>query len=448
LIALGEAQNLAGDPAARQTLLSAARRALSQSDTDALVRAALANSRGTLSARIGFVDWERVNILEAARQALGDEDSPRRARILATLGVELTFAAQDRRHAELSDQALGIARRNGHLETLARVLLARSYTIHIPDTLDERLDNTAELVATADQLGDPMLRCQAAWLRLRCVLEDGNIAEADRSLDMMEHLVEELGQPVLRWTLAWIRTARLLLAGRVDEADALSQACLELGRSTGQPDAIGFFALQQFQIAVDRGGLADLLPTLRLWLDEYPVPFMRTCVAQASCEAGRDDDARNILDEFASSDFRAVPWDFLWMLAISRLALIAAHLGDRQSAVVLRDLLTPYSDQIVVAASLCFGSVAYYLGVLAGVIGDFSEADRHFVAADLIHRRMSAPAWVARTQIEWARTLLSRRESDTANRARELAAQALDSARELGLASVERDALVLLQDCG
>lgn len=68
----------------------------------------------------------------------------------------------------------------------------------------------------------------------------------------------------------------------------------------------------------------------------------------------------------------------------------------------------------------------------------------HFAAAEEIHARVGAPIYVARTRLEWARMLLARRAPQDPPRARDLLGQALASARELGLANVERLAGALL----
>jgi hypothetical protein len=62
------------------------------------------------------------------------------------------------------------------------------------------------------------------------------------------------------------------------------------------------------------------------------------------------------------------------------------------------------------------------------------------------HERLAAPAWLARTRLEWARMLLTRRRPGDTDRARELLNQALPVARELGLAKIELDAVTLLKD--
>jgi hypothetical protein len=53
--------------------------------------------------------------------------------------------------------------------------------------------------------------------------------------------------------------------------------------------------------------------------------------------------------------------------------------------------------------------------------------------------------WLAGARLEWARMLFARREDGDAERAGELLDQALATARELGLANIERRAVALLQ---
>jgi hypothetical protein len=55
-----------------------------------------------------------------------------------------------------------------------------------------------------------------------------------------------------------------------------------------------------------------------------------------------------------------------------------------------------------------------------------------------------APAWLARTRVEWARMFFSRRRPGDAERARELLGQAVATARERRLANIERRAVHLL----
>ena len=168
LIGMGEAQRQAGDPAHRETLLSAARLAAERGDARALARAVLANARGIFSSVVGEVDDDRVASLEAALEATGDDDAPTRARLLAALAQEIVFAGDRERRMPLADEALAIARRSGDDSTLAHVLLQNSYTLSTPDTLVKRLPDTEELVVLAERLGDPVITARASLYRAPC----------------------------------------------------------------------------------------------------------------------------------------------------------------------------------------------------------------------------------------------------------------------------------------
>ena len=75
----------------------------------------------------------------------------------------------------------------------------------------------------------------------------------------------------------------------------------------------------------------------------------------------------------------------------------------------------------------------------------FFDAVASWLSASAIHECLRAPAWLAGTRLEWARMLLRRRQPGDADRVRELLGGALATARELGLANVERRAVELLQ---
>ena len=125
-------------------------------------------------------------------------------------------------------------------------------------------------------------------------------------------------------------------------------------------------------------------------------------------------------------------------------AEVCAGVRDAERAAVLYGQLHPYRGLVATGGSLTPGSVDHYLGLLATVEGRFDQAGRHFEAAHASHEALAAPIWLARTRLEWARILLTSREPGYAERARDLLGQALATARELGLAKVERDAVALL----
>ena len=91
-IGLGTAQCQTGDPAYRDTLIGASRRAADLGDTERLVAAALANNRGWMSVG-GAIDADKVEILELALDRIATDD-PDRVLVLATLCQELNFVGR------------------------------------------------------------------------------------------------------------------------------------------------------------------------------------------------------------------------------------------------------------------------------------------------------------------------------------------------------------------
>jgi class 3 adenylate cyclase/tetratricopeptide (TPR) repeat protein len=447
LISLGEAERRAGDAAHRQTLLDAARLAQERGDVDALARAALANNRGALWSVTGTVDLERVAVLEAAVEAVGRQDSATRARLLANLALELIWVGDRERRVRLSDEALAMARRLDDPATFAHVLVNRAYAIAAPATLRERMARSSELVTLSERLGDPVIASRAWSVRFRAAMEAADIEEADRCLEAAERLAAELSQPALQWMVGMHRAGRVLLAGDIEAAERLIHETLDLGRAAGQPDAPTLFAYQRIRIRFEQGRLGEVTREVAELLAALPrLVMLWPLLALAWTELDQDDQAWDAYEQVAASGFARLPVDSTWLLGVTDCAAVCAHLGDIPRATVLCELLTPYADQMPVGAlGTATGSVSYYLGLLATTLQRFDEADTRFSAAQAIHERLGAPAWLARTRLEWARMLLTRGQPGDVDRACDLLGQALQTARELGLGAVERRAVALLQ---
>ena len=108
-------------------------------------------------------------------------------------------------------------------------------------------------------------------------------------------------------------------------------------------------------------------------------------------------------------------------------------LGDRDRAVLLLDLFRPYSGLLVVFAggSHCTGAVDRYLGMLATVLGRFSEAEAWLDAAiGLEERAGSPPSWPA-PAIGTRRMLATSDRPADPSRASDLLAASLRTPRRL-----------------
>jgi hypothetical protein len=394
LIKRGEAERQAGDQRFRETLLEAAEIARRTDDGDRLVRAALGNTRG-MQSETGIVDEGRLATLEAALRIVGDDDSPRRARLLAMQAAELMYSQEWDRRLRLSDEALAMARRLEHSDTLSAVLNLRFVTLLAPETLAERQQNTAEAVAVAERLSDPLVRFYSYHWRAYACIEAGDVLAARGWAARERDIADLFRQPTTLWLRRADEANLAIIAGQLDLADEFATDALEIGRQS-ERDALACYAAQQVSIAFERGRLGELVPLLQQAVDANPgVPGFRVTLALALLEATRPDDARKLMGPLMASNFRDLPYDVTWLSVVCICALISIGLGELAAAADLYELLEPWSDQIAFPAFGVWGPVSLYLGSLALALGDGDAAERHLLEAARAAIRAGAPIWEA-----------------------------------------------------
>jgi len=440
LIGRGEAQKRAGDPGYRRTLLDAAVLAETLGDARALARAALANTLGFMWTAAFVVDYDRVRVLESALAHLADDDADPalRARLMATLGLELGWQPDPARRLALSAEAQQIARGLADPATLAEVLLARDYTISAPDNVGERLAATDEVLAIADDVGNPVLASRALSLRFKAALEMADVVEAERAVVRNSALIDELGQPGLTWAVRHHETTLLVLR-RDPAAEAAMAESADLSAAIGNTDIFAFAHRYSFWWEHDR--IAEVRPWLETLSERTGSPYVKAMHGQVVAFTGDMDASRRIFDEIAATGFHHPTHTVAWLAFMVTCAWLTDRFECREAVPLLRDTLEPYADQFATGgfAGWLGGAVAHHLGLLYRTGEDWQSADASFAAAAAMHERLSAPVWLARTRLEWARTLLDRANAGDGNRAGALLRQALTTARDLDLPRLERD---------
>ncbi|MBE8517403.1 AAA family ATPase [Amycolatopsis sp. H6(2020)] len=403
LTGLGEAQRQVGDPDFRETLLEAARLARLLGNTGLLVRAALANNRGFESSS-GAVDVERVEILEAALAAV-DDDTGERARLLATLAVELVYHPDTTRTRLLADESVAVARRAGDKAGLLDALI-RPYTVlMVPELAGQRLDRIAEAVELADVVGDPAARFWAFICLGLVMVERGDIDGVHRAHAEIDRIAAEVGEPSLRWISTWTSSWRDLLAGEVDRAERLAAEAFRIGNDSGQPDAAMLYGVQLFYTRWHQGRLGEMIPAVSYHVTNNPgIPAWLALLASAEALEGDRSRARELLRTAEVGGFE-LPDDHNRLTGTCAWAVAAAELTDVPAATTLYRQLAPWHDQVPTPGLAVYHCVAHSLGELATVLGRDHEAEEHFTEALRIHQHLRAPFFIAETKLALGRLL-------------------------------------------
>ena len=394
-IDLGDAQRQAGDPAHRETLLDAGRRAAELDAPDLIVRAALLNGRGMYS-RYGHVDDERVAALEAALAVVTDEAD--RARLTARLAGELTFSPDNERVIALVDESLALARRSGAEDALAAAIAQRTGTNWGPETVDERLELSAELVDLAERSGSIDTTMWAAVTRYYPCIESGDVAGAARAVRSLAQLAERTKLPEHLWGVHARQAALLTLAGRLSEAEAAVEKAAEYLRATGAPEAEIIVLEFLLPVLSVQGRAEELVEPAAAAYGAFGKP---TWGADTLWAAGRVDEAASLLRQDASLGVNAAvlvhrPWSFMAVWLGLAMPIAARPDFARQ----LYDLLAPYPGQFSVGppGNPC-AATDHALAACAFAMDDLPSAERHLRGAISLYERMAAPIYTGRSRL-------------------------------------------------
>ena len=452
LLALGEARMAASDvAAARAAYQQAAEVARRISAPEALARAALGLG---LVATGGMVDPAEVGLLEEALVALGDAESPLRARVLARLAKALMYTPQTERRLQLSGKAVALARRLGDPATLAAVLYDHHLAIwgsEKAEVAGERLAVATEVVALAERIGDRAMALRGRGLRRTDLLELGDVAGFDADLAAAERTARELRQLHYHWQLPLARACRAMLAGRLAEAEELAAQALAIGRRAGdQAVELYYHAGTIVSLRFMQGRVAETIELLQDLAARFPaITLIRAALAAALALAGRIDQARAEVERLVGDDLAALPRNPGWSWTLADVAVACYFLGDTERAARVRELLEPYADRNIVTAragALCAGPAAYYLGLLDLTLHQPDQAVRRLQHAAKLAGRLQAPPFIALCQEGQARALLARDHPGDRQQAQTLLAEAAATAQELGAQWVGERASALLKE--
>ena len=436
-IDIGEAMRRLGEPGYRAKLDVAADLAAQLGEGTLMARALLATYRGTFS-RAMHVDEAQVERARRALVLLGETNPPLRARLLALLGIELTWTLDPSEGDGASEEALALARTLHDRELIADVLAQRQWSVFHP--IAGRVESGRELGALAAQSPRLALRFEVAGSAFFTAGRLGDRAAAQEALTSMRLLAQELAEPHVRWMLSIREATAALTEARFADARAAIDAGFELGKRSGMPDADAQLRVQRFWLDVEtqapetaRANLRALVGMRRSVSQLNGASLAYVC-AELGLEAERDLTLAIIAPELARQRRGQT-----WLLHLCAAATAAARAGNLPLCDWLVETLSPHAHEHANFVFGTLGSVARYVALLAAALGQRERAQQNFELAIASNAAFGAVTWEARAALDLAELRFSfAGASDPEARARLEAVQ--DASQRLGLSALRERA--------
>jgi hypothetical protein len=438
---LGEAQRDVGDQAYRDTLLSAARDALTVDELDLAVRAAVANHRPTTVSAVGVVDRERVAVLERLQERLeraaagGEAMVGAHARVLTLLALELTFdPAQVDRRLRLADEALEKAQATGDARLEAWVLA----TTRIPITVAARTQRLPELMrhatSRADASGDPMLRCASRVSAHQALLGVGQVAEArcfaEEAVDLADAEAAPFVQLLTRFNAVQYGAYDGDLAGAREE----NLGCLGFGQDLGEPDAAMWWGAIEGLLAVLDGTAPGLADSFAGFADGFPgVPAWRVAHVMSLVLGGRHEEARELIARHGLDDPDRLPDDWIRFSGLANLAIVAFELDDADLGTALAETVAPHRHLWTHVNVFCQGPVELTLGLALAAAGHREDAIAALRAGRELLQGRGLRSHLPWASLYLARVLMAGNERCDDEEAQQLATEGATAARTMGM---------------
>ena len=395
--------------AARDLARRAVEEARATHRPDLLADAALviAGDRGWSEA--GRVDSELIALLEEALERLPSTDSSLRAMALARLATELYFLQTEaERRQSLTAEAVAMIQRVDDVAATVFVLGCALWGSWLPHNPDERRGRALEVVGLGRRSGNRVHELIGMMWLVTSESELGDGPAFRAAVEREQALASETRQPEWLWIAQVHRGAVALMDAAWDEAEALMEAALQTGSPLSSETVMQMYGVQLSALTRARGDLDALIPTLEAMVQQFPlIPSWKCGLAYLYRDAGRLDVARAVFEELAEDDFAGIPLDANWKAGMALLAPVCVALGDTARAEVLYRALAPVADTAVVAGMPAdvLGSVHGPLALLAGALGRWGDAERHFTAALEADERMGCVPPPILLQLEWGRLL-------------------------------------------
>ena len=408
LVRLAEAQINATDTAlGHANALRAADAAIVVGDVDLACDALAVSPRGSFGGD-DPADPERVAMLRRALD-LDGLSALQRASLLGELAIELIFERDIPGRREALDEQAGLL---ATLPIEQRAWLTRSpgsfrYAYFGYDELCERAEWMRALPRESVRPSEyGMTRLLLAWLSLRT--HDGDGVEAALASAAAGMAGAEVSRRAAFTAMGLSQFA--IVAGDVGEAERIAADGVSMMFELGVPEARNYLATTSLHSARERGTLDDF----KTIFDETARaghPAGATVAISAYLRHRQGGSVTEALDRLDGEEFTD---DAGHSIVIAYWAEIVASLRDAARCRRFIAEIEPLTGIHVGTGGICLGAADRLLALLHDALGESDRADAYFARAVEQHHRLRSPTWVARTELDWAESLLARDRLDDA----------------------------------
>jgi class 3 adenylate cyclase len=435
LLDLGEQELLSADlPRARRAFRAAGDAARAIDDAGILARAALGFAGGDIGFgyELDSDDDATVVLLREGLEALGEDDPRLSLRMVFRLAYSLIYSEDEAELALLVERAAGLDRSLGDAESKVLLtfveLIASLARGSDPLRVFDRTGELIELVGVAAECGREDLLFRVVQWSAFVHYAHRDVSACDAAVERMAEIAARLGNPRFAWEVDLGRGQRLIDRGEREAGEELIRRAGS-GMRRLRPD---------IQMAVELLGLS-----LEEWLYDDDATSLRLGTEAVQMVAPRGfGNAFTVLTaaldgdlEVAGRRLTEVLGEGLELLrrpdihvppGVCALAYVAAEVGDRAAAEILREALEPLRPYLPQAAPwISFGNLPeWHIGRLELTLGDpvaaVAELRRAVAEAD----RLELEWIVGSTRVDLAAALHARAQEGDRAEATALLAEA------------------------
>ena len=378
------------------------------------------------------VEPESVRIASDAEASLGGEQAALRARLLATMAMQVAYSDNTgTRRAPLLDESLRVARESGDARVLADVLASHQLAWIDAADLEGRIRVGQEAADVADSLRDAEIGYRAHHFLSLAQVESGDLDAYTRTRARVRELVGSLHQPGFEAELLFNDASDRFMAGDLAGAERLVHEAIAVGERGGLPDrtlaALPAACLgMPYWVAGRLAELRDVYETMARVNRRSPWAYAS---AWAAHEVGDDERARWWFEELAAHDFEDVPKRLVRTMMLAMMAYVATEFDDVPRAKLLLEHMKPLEGRVIAPEPVRWDLADRNLGRLYMTIGEYEVAKDYLGRATDQSRRLGAPFFLAWTLADLARLMTLTGDAD---KARQHADAAIATAEPLG----------------